>query len=125
VAATWHAVDMRAVIPAALYLGVVVGVMVLFNAGFAEAQFLWLAASFVLGWVTRNPWLTLLPLLAVPIAAPFGYADTYVQGDPMPIWAEVAFWAPVHALTVLVACGGRGLYERRRGSRAGRRTQVE
>jgi hypothetical protein len=116
---------MRIAIPAALYLGVVAGVMVLFNTGFAEAQFIWLAASFVLGWTTRNPWLALLPLLAVPIAAPFGYADTYVQGDPMPIWAAVAFWAPVHALMVLVACGGRGLYERRRGSPADRRTQVE
>lgn len=116
---------MRTAIAAALYLGVVTGVMVAFNAGFAEAQFIWLAASFVLGWTTRNPWLALLPLLAVPIAAPFGFADAYIQGDPMPIWAEVVFWAPVHALTVLAACGSRGLYERRRGSRAGRRTQID
>lgn len=121
----WHAAGMRIAIAAALYLGVVAGVMVSFNAGFAEAQFIWLLASFVLGWTTRNPWLALLPLLAVLIAAPFGYADAHIQGDPMPIWAEVVFWVPVHALTVLVACGSRGLYERRRGSRAGRHAQIE
>jgi hypothetical protein len=109
----------------ALYLGVVGGVMVLFNAGFAEAQFIWLAASFVLGWSTRNPWLALLPLLAVPIAAPFGYGDASVQGDPMPIWAEVMLWAPVHALIVLIGCGGRAFYESRRATGAGRSTQIE
>jgi hypothetical protein len=98
--------------------------MVLFNAGFADAQFIWLAASFLLGWTTRNLWVALLPLLAVPIAAPFGYADVYIQGDPMPIWGDVVFWAPVHALMVLVACGGRGLYERRRASRTSRSAQI-
>jgi hypothetical protein len=99
--------------------------MVLFNAGFAEAQFIWLAASFVLGWSTGNRWLALLPLLAVPIAVPFGYGDASIQGDPMPIWAEVVFWAPVHALIILGGCWSRGVYERRRASSARRSTQVE
>ena len=125
VCGTWHPARMRAATAAALYLGVVTGVMVLFDAGFSEAQFIWLAASFALGWGTRNPWLALLPLLAVPIAAPFGFANAYIQGDPMPIWAEVMFWAPVHALIVLIGCGGRGLYARRHASRTDRPTQVE
>lgn len=110
---------------AALYLGVVAGVMALFNAGFADAQFMWLAASFILGWSTGNRWLALLPFLAVPIAMPFGYANTSMQGDPMTIWAEVAFWAPVHALIVLVGSWTRGVYDRRRASAASGSTRIE
>ncbi len=117
---------MRISIVAALYLAVVAGVMALFNGGHPDAQLMWLAASFLLGWTTRTRWLALLPLLAVPIAAPFGYSNAVMIGDPLgPIWVEVAYWAPVHALIVLAGCGCRGVYERCRAARTSRAAQIK
>jgi hypothetical protein len=113
----WGSRTGRTAIAAALYLGFVVLVMALFNAGFSDAVFIWVAATFVLGWIMRNPWLALLPFLAVLIAAPFGYADVNEGGDPLPIWFGVLIEAPVLALIALAGCGARAFYERRSARR--------
>jgi hypothetical protein len=68
---------------AILYVAVMLGVVVLFNADIGEPFLIWSAASFCLGWITRYPWSAFLPLLASPIAVPFGYADGWTGGDPL------------------------------------------
>jgi hypothetical protein len=103
---------------ATFYVLVMLGVVVLFNAGFVEAQLIWLVASFCLGWMARDPWLAFLPLLASPIAMPFGYADEGTLGDPLMLWSEVLLAAPIQGAFVIAGFSGHLLYERFRASRA-------
>lgn len=116
--AFWGSPHTRPVIAAALYLGVVAGVMALANAGFEDWFLVWLVATFILGWITRNPWLALLPLPAVSIAMPFIYAGLDGESEPLPIWFVVGYLAALFALLALAGCGGRKLYDRLRASRA-------
>lgn len=114
----WGSPHTRTVIAAALYLGVVAGVMALADTGFEDWFLIWLAATFILGWTTRNPWLALLPLLAVSIAMPFVHAGLDGESEPLPIWFVVGYLAALFALIVLAGWGGRKLYDRLRASRA-------
>lgn len=98
-----------------IYVAVMVGgiVAVNDNAENGMAAFLvWSAASLLMGWVVRNPIAIGLPLLAVPIAVPFGYADKWLGSDAPLISIGMAFEAPVQALLVALGIGGRLLYER-------------
>lgn len=99
----------------AIYVAVMVGgiVAVNDNAENGTAAFLvWSAASLLLGWLVRHPIVILLPLLAVPIAVPFGYADKWLGSDAPLVWIGMAFEAPVQAVVVALGLGGRLLYER-------------
>jgi DNA-binding transcriptional ArsR family regulator len=100
-----------------VYVAVMVGVVVMANAGITEAVLVWAAASFCVGWISRNPWSALLPLLAIPIAVPFGYPDKWTGGDPLLLWSEVLLAASIQAVIVFAGFGGRRLIERFRASR--------
>jgi hypothetical protein len=98
------------------YIAVMVGAVVLVNAD-AENNWLafsiWSAASLVLGWTAREVWLALLPVVAVPIALPFGYADQWLGSDAPLVWLFAAFSGVIQVVLVLAALGARVLYERR------------
>jgi hypothetical protein len=102
---------------AIVYVAILVGVVVMADAGISEALFVWLAASFCVGWISRYPWSVLLPFLAIPIAVPFGYPDRWTGGDPLLLWSEVLLAAPIQAAIVFAGFGGRRLFERFRVSR--------
>jgi hypothetical protein len=89
-----------------------VGVVVMFNAGISKALFIWAAASFCVGWISRWRWSTPLPLLAIPIAVPFGYPDKWTGGDPLVLWAEVLLAVPIQVAIVFAGFYGRRLFER-------------
>lgn len=101
---------------AILYVAVMLGGVVLLNAGIDDALLIWSAASFCLGWITRYPWFAFLPLLAGPMAVPFGYADGSTDGDPLFLGAEVLLAAPIQGAIVMAGFGGRLLYDRFRAS---------
>lgn len=96
---------------AIIYVAILIGVVVMFNAGISEALFAWTAASFCLGWIARYSWSALLPLLAIPIAVPFGYPDRWTGGDPLVLWAELLLAAPIQAAVVFAGFGARHLFE--------------
>lgn len=102
---------------AILYVAVMVGVVVLANAGTSGALLIWSAASICLGWLTRRPRLAFLPFLAIAIAVPFGYPDEWRGGDPLILWTEALAAAPVQAAFVIAGSWGRGRYERFSASR--------
>lgn len=107
-------------IAAVLYLAAVLGVIALADADSGAGLPVWVAVSFCLGWVTRSPWSALLPLLAVPLAVPFGYPEewtSYGGHDPLPLWFGALAAAPWSAAIVLAGVGGRHLYEHFRASR--------
>jgi hypothetical protein len=112
----WHAVRMR-VGAAILYLVAMLGVVALAKADIAEALLIWSAASLCLGWTARWPWLALLPLLASPIAVPFGYPEDWSGREVMPLWFEMLWAALGQAIIVIVGFSGRHLYDRSRMSR--------
>jgi len=106
----------------AIYVAVMVGNIVAINDNAENwtAIFpVWSAASLLMGWVVRNPIAIGLPLLAVPIALPFGYAEKWLGSDAPLVSIGMAFEAPVQMVLVAVGFGGRLLYERfqRRGRR--------
>lgn len=101
-----------------LYVAVLVGVVILANAGVGGALVVWSATSLGLGWLTRRPWSALLPFLAVAIAVPFGYPDESNGGDPLILWAGALVAAPVQAAFVAAGAWGRCRYERTRVPRA-------
>jgi len=105
---------------ATLYVAIVLGLIALADSGVRETDLMWLIASLCLGWVTRSPWFALVPLIAVPIAVPFGYPDEWSQSwghDPLPLWFGILVAVPVLAALVLAGVGGRRLFERSRAAR--------
>lgn len=90
---------------------VMLGVVVMFNTGIGEGGAIWIAASLCLGWVTRTPWLAFLPLLAAPIAVPFGYPEEWMGRTALPLWFVLLWAAPFQAALVIAGWGGRRLYE--------------
>jgi hypothetical protein len=100
-----------------VYGAVLVGVVVMADAGISKAFLVWEAASFCLGWISRSPPSVLLPFLAIPIAVPFGYSESRTGADPLLLWSEVLLAAPIQAAIVFAGLGGRGLFERFRASR--------
>jgi hypothetical protein len=92
---------------------VMVGVVAVVKAGIDEAFLIWSVASLCLGWITRWPWFGLLPLLASPIAAPFGYPEEWSGREVMPLWYETLWVSFGQAVIVLIGFGGRRLYDRR------------
>lgn len=101
---------------AILYAAAMLGVVALLDAGSGWAFPIWTAASLCLGWIGRRPWLALLPLLASPIAAPFGYPQEWWGREALPLWFGVLGAALGQAAIVLLAVFGRRLYERSRRS---------
>jgi hypothetical protein len=101
-----------------VYVAVMVGVILMADAGISKAYLVWEAASFGVGWISRYPWSVLLPFLAIPIAAPFGYPDRWTGGDPLLLWSEVLLAALIQAPIVFAGFGGRGIFERFRGARS-------
>jgi hypothetical protein len=105
-----------------IYLAVVVGVVVAWNANaetagtaFSGTAFLiWSAASFALGLIVGRPWAMLTPLLAIPIALPFGYAEEWVGSDAPLISLAMVFEASIQVVVVGFGLGGRVLFERAR-----------
>jgi hypothetical protein len=97
------------------YLGVMLSTIVLFNAD-AENSLLafsvWSAGSLALGWITGSMAAVVVPLLAIPIALPFGYADQWLGSDaPLVGWFAVVGGA-IQIAVVFIAVIARMLYER-------------
>lgn len=100
-----------------VYGAVLVGVLVMADAGTDKAYLVWEAASFCLGWISRYSPSVLLPFIAIPIAVPFGYAKGWTGDDHLLLWTEVLLAAPIQAAIVFAGFGGRGVFERFRASR--------
>ena len=99
-----------------VYCGVLVGVVLLFNADAQNAAtvFLaWLVASAILGFSLGRWAAAFLPLVAVPIAVPFDYADDYLGSDSPLVWWFVLAVGAIMVLVVLAATASRRLYARR------------
>jgi hypothetical protein len=105
-----------------IYLAVLVGVVVAVNADGenGDAAFLvWSVASLALGAAVRHPLVAILPLLAIPLAVPFGGSEEWVGSDRPLVVLGMVFQAPVQVLLVVAGLVGRALFERgrrRRGS---------
>lgn len=105
-----------------IYVAIVVVVVVAWNANadsagtaFSGTAFLvWSAASLALGWIVRHPLAVLLPLIAIPIAVPFGYAEEWLGSDAPLVSIAMAFEAPIQVVVAGLGFGGRLLYERSR-----------
>lgn len=104
-------VSMR-VAAVSVYAVIILGTVVLLNAGIGVGVLVWSVASLCLGWTTRSPWLAFLPFLAGPIAAPFGYPDEWVGRTPLPLWFAVLWVGVFQAAFVIVGIRTRHLYER-------------
>jgi hypothetical protein len=97
------------------YLGVMVGAVLLLNANAENgtlAMAIWSGASVMLGWITHDARFALLPLVAVPVALPFGYADEWLGSDSPLVWLSVAVIGVIQVALVLAAFAARLLYER-------------
>jgi hypothetical protein len=116
---------------AGIYVAVMVGVIIAWNANadsagtaFSGTAFLvWSVASALCGWIIRHPLAMLLPLLAIPLAAPFGYAEQWLGSDAPLISLVMVFEAPIQVAIVGIGFGGRLLYERGRRALAHRGAQ--
>jgi hypothetical protein len=100
-----------------VYVAVLVGVVLMADAGIGKAYLVWEAASFCLGWVSGSQRAVLLPFIAIPLAVPFGHAKGWTGDDHLPLCTEVLVAAPVQAAIVFVGFGGRGLLKRFRAPR--------
>lgn len=97
-----------------IYVAFLVGMIVVLNADAGNggtALLVWTVASFALGWLARQPLVAILPLLVIPIAVPFGYADEWVGSDAPLLYLGVAFQAPIQAVVVALGFGGRVFFE--------------
>lgn len=97
-----------------IYVAFLLGMIVALNADAENGDttlLVWTAASFALGWLVRQPWVAMLPLLAIPIAAPFGYADEWLGSDAPLLYLGMAFQAPVQAVVVALGFGGHVFFE--------------
>jgi hypothetical protein len=101
-----------------VYVAVLVGVVVMADAGIGKTYLVWEAASFCVGWISRYPPSALLPFLAIPLAVPFGYAKGWTGDDHLLLWAEVLVAAPIQAAIVFAGFCGRGIFEGFRMSRS-------
>jgi hypothetical protein len=102
------------------YIAVMVGVTVAVNDNAENgmtALLFWSASSLLLGWIARHPMAILLPLLAIPIAVPFGSAEKWLGSDAPSVVVGMLFQAPAQVVLVVLGFGGRLGYERiqRRG----------
>jgi hypothetical protein len=82
------------------------------------------AVSLLVGWGTRSGWGAVVAWMMIPLALPFGYANTFNGGgdtDLMVLLAIVS--AAVSTALILASAGARILYERRHAS--GRAGEVE
>jgi len=107
------------------YVAVLLGIVVAVNADAANgntALLVWSVASLALGWTIRHPLTMILPFLAIPIAAPFGYAEEWQGSDAPLLYLGMAFQAPAQALVVSLGFGGRVFFERVR-ARIGREAE--
>jgi len=101
----------------AIYVAVMVGCIAAVNDNTEngwEAFLAWSAASLLLGWVVRHPLAIVLPLLAIPIAVPFGTAEKWAGSDAPSLLAAMLFWAPLQMVLVALAFGAGLRYERHR-----------
>jgi hypothetical protein len=90
----------------AIYVAVIVGgiVAVNENAENGRTAFVaWAVASLLIGWIARHPLAILLPLLAIPIAVPFGSANEWLGSDAPSIPVGMAFEAPLQVVSSLLA----------------------
>ncbi len=109
---------MRAIAVAA-YVVATVMVIVSLNAdaqNYRLAYTVWPAASLTLGWLTRRATAALLPLIALPIAVPFGFAEEWLGSDAPMVWWIVLFASPIAVAAALAGLSGRALFERFRAS---------
>ena len=79
---------------------------------------IWSASSLALGLTTRSGLAVLLPLIAIPIALPFGYADQWLGSDAPLVWWFAFVGGVLQVAIVLVAIAGRALYHRMHSSQA-------
>ena len=101
-----------------IYVAVMLGAITLIDNGMgAGGSLVWATGSLCVGWVTRWPWLALLPFLAIPIAAPFGYPDEWVGRTPLPLWFALLWNVPIQSAILLAGLWGRRLYEQFRAAR--------
>lgn len=99
------------------YLASVATAVILINANSGDgvlALVIWAAASLLLGWGTGRLSFSLLALLAIPFAVPFGYPDHYQYSEPMPVWWAALFWALISACLILASALLKSTLEDRR-----------
>ena len=65
-----------------------------------------------LGFVVVRPWVLLLPLLNIVMAAPLGYPSAN-KGEPLPIWLGLIYYVPFGITAVAVGIGLRKLFNGR------------
>jgi hypothetical protein len=108
------------VLALAIYLAALVAAVLLFNANAENgtvAWAFWLAASALLGLGVGRWETAFLPLIAIPIAIPFDYADEYLGSDSPLVWWFAIFVGVQSALLVALGTALRRWYDRRRGQR--------
>jgi hypothetical protein len=110
-----------------LYLAAGIAFLIAVNADEANGDipfFALAAAALIVGWGTAKlgwrglaVWV-LMPGALVLLALPFGTTERYTGGECcVPVAASAVFAALASVVVMLVAAGGRALYERRRHSR--------
>ena len=92
-------------LPPALYVALAIVAIVLVNAD-AEASLAGLAivaaGSLALGWMVGEWWAIALAAILVPLALPFGYADSDFGDDPL-VWTFAIGAALLSAALILVS----------------------
>ena len=98
-----------------VYVAVLVGVVVMADAGISKAYFVWEAASFCVDGSR-----VIRPRCSCPSSQFRSRADPdrWTGGDPLLLWSEVLLAAPIQAALVFAGLGWRGPFERFRASRA-------
>jgi hypothetical protein len=99
------------------YVVATVAAVLLFNANAENnwvAGTIWGVASVALGWGLRNPAVALLPLLSIPFALLFGYADRYLGSDAPQVWWFALVFGTGSALLIAFSAAAARLFEGRR-----------